>query len=84
MLRIRLSRVGKKKQPSYRIMVADSRAPRDGAFVEQVGTYNPLTNPPTVTLKQERLQHWLRIGALPSDSVTQILKTQAAREKAVT
>jgi small subunit ribosomal protein S16 len=82
MLRIRLSRVGKKKQPSYRIMVADITAPRDGAFIEQVGIYNPRTNPPTVSINQERVSHWLKAGAQPSDSVAQILRSQGGHEKA--
>lgn len=82
MLRIRLSRVGKKKQPSYRIMVADGRAPRDGAFVEQVGTYNPRTNPETVTVKEERVRYWLGVGALPSDAVAGILRRKGVLEKA--
>ena len=62
MLRIRLRRVGKKKQPSYRIVVADSRAPRNGAFVDQVGLYNPLVDPPAITLDEERILRWLRSG----------------------
>ena len=82
MLRIRLRRVGKKKQPSYRIVVADVRAPRDGAFVEQVGHYNPLTDPPTVVLDQEKVRHWLNVGAQPSDSVVRILRAQGVPEKA--
>jgi small subunit ribosomal protein S16 len=72
-LRIRLRRVGKKKQPQYRIVVADSRAPRDGAFIETIGTYNPLTNPATITLDEERARGWLEKGALPSDRAVKIL-----------
>jgi small subunit ribosomal protein S16 len=82
MLRIRLRRVGKKKQPSYRIVVADVRAPRDGAIVEQVGHYNPLTDPPTIVLDQEKVQHWLGVGARPSETVERILQTQGVLEKA--
>ena len=82
MLRIRLRRVGKKKQPSYRIVVADVRAPRDGAIVEQVGHYNPLTDPPTVVLNADKVKHWLRIGAKPSDTVGRILQSQGVIEKA--
>lgn len=82
MLRIRLSRVGKSKQASYRIMVADGRAPRDGAFVEQVGTYNPRTDPATVTLKEERVRFWLGNGALPSEAVAGILRRSGVVEKA--
>lgn len=73
MLRIRLRRVGKKKQPQYRIVVADSRAPRDGAFIETIGTYNPLTSPATITLNEDRAREWLGKGALPSDRAVKIL-----------
>ncbi len=76
MLRIRLRRVGKKKQPSYRLVVADSRAPRDGAFVETIGTYNPLTEPATVTIDEARARDWLSKGAVPSDRVTVLLAKQ--------
>ena len=73
MLRIRLRRVGKKKQPSYRVVVADVRSPRDGRFVDKVGFYNPLTDPPTVNIDQEKLQSWIKKGALPSESVGRLL-----------
>jgi small subunit ribosomal protein S16 len=73
MLRIRLRRVGKKKQPNYRLVVADSRSPRDGAFIETVGTYNPLTQPATVTVKEERVREWIGKGAVPSDRAAKIL-----------
>ena len=82
MLRIRLRRVGKKKRPSYRIVVADVRAPRDGNFVEQVGHYDPLTNPPTVVLDQDKTKHWLSVGAQPSETVGRILQSQGLVEKA--
>ena len=82
MLRIRLKRVGKKKQPSYRIVVADVRAPRDGAFVERLGHYNPLTDPPTVVINEEKVRHWLSVGAKPSDTVGRILQKQGVLEKA--
>ena len=82
MLRIRLRRVGKKKQPSYRIVVADIRAPRDGAIVEQVGHYNPLTDPPTVVVDHDKVRHWLGVGAKPSDTVERILQAQGVVEKA--
>jgi small subunit ribosomal protein S16 len=82
MLRIRLRRVGKKKQPSYRIVVADIRAPRDGAIVDQVGHYNPLTDPPTIVLDEEKVQHWLGVGAQPSDTVGRILQKKGVTEKA--
>lgn len=82
MLRIRLFRVGKKKQPSYRIVVADARSPRDGAIVEQVGIYNPLTDPATVVIDNEKVQKWIGVGAKPSDTVQRLLDRQAAPEKA--
>ena len=82
MLRIRLRRVGKKKHPAYRIVVADVRAPRDGAIVEQVGHYDPLTDPPAIVLNAERVKHWLEVGALPSDTVNRILVKQGVVEKA--
>jgi small subunit ribosomal protein S16 len=82
MLRIRLRRVGKKKQPSYRIVVADVRSPRDGAIVEQVGIYNPLTDPATVVLDAEKVQAWISKGARPSDTVQRILASQGVSQKA--
>ena len=82
MLRIRLRRVGKKKQPSYRIVVADVRSPRDGRFVDQVGHYNPLTDPPTVVVNEEKTRHWLGVGARPTETVQRILQRQGVVEKA--
>ena len=73
MLRIRLSRVGKKGRPSYRIVVAEAKSPRDGSYLEWIGTYDPMQNPPAVTLKQDRALHWLRLGAQASDPVQRIL-----------
>ena len=81
MLRIRLRRVGKKKQPSYRIVVADSRSPRDGDFVERIGHYNPREDPPAVTLDKDRARKWLRQGAQPSDAVQRIFKWQKLDEE---
>ena len=80
MLRIRLRRVGKKKQPNYRLVVADSRAPRDGAFVETIGTYNPLTQPAVITIDEERAREWLSKGAKPSDRAAKILASQGIGE----
>jgi small subunit ribosomal protein S16 len=80
MLRIRLRRVGKKKQPMYRIVVADSHAPRDGAFVESLGYYHPLDNPSTIVLDNERARHWLDRGAMPSDRVAKLLAIQGVEE----
>jgi small subunit ribosomal protein S16 len=74
MLRIRLRRVGKKNQPSYRIVVADSRAPRDGVYIDQVGFYNPLTDPPTIRLDTEKASKWLANGAQPSEPVQRMLR----------
>lgn len=76
MVRIRLRRVGAKKQASYRIVVADSRSPRDGRFIEVVGFYNPRTEPETVTLQEDRALHWLSVGAQPSDAVRRLFKNQ--------
>ena len=80
MLRIRLRRVGKKKQPNYRLVVADSRAPRDGAFVETIGTYNPLMQPAVITVDEERAREWLSKGAKPSDRAAKILASQGIGE----
>ncbi len=74
MLRIRLRRVGAKKQPSFRVVVADQRAARDGAFVEQIGRYNPRTDPPTVEIDEDKALKWLRDGAQPSEAVERLLK----------
>lgn len=76
MLSIRLSRVGKKKQPFYRVVVIDRKRARDGRFVEIVGTYNPLKNPPDVQLDVERVKHWLGHGAQPSDTVRSFIRKQ--------
>ena len=73
MLRIRLRRVGKKKRPAYRVVVADSRAPQKGAFIEIVGLYDPLTEPATVNIDQEKVQKWLQEGAQPSETVAKLL-----------
>jgi small subunit ribosomal protein S16 len=68
-VRIRLKRMGAKKKPFYRIVVADSRAPRDGRFIEEIGYYNPLTSPKTVKIDVEKAEKWLSVGAQPSDTV---------------
>ncbi|MGK2878201.1 MAG: 30S ribosomal protein S16 [Solirubrobacterales bacterium] len=77
MVRIRLTRVGSKKNPIWRIVVADKRSPRDGRVIENVGTYNPQTDPSTVTLKQDRVEHWIAKGARPTDTVLKLMKTQS-------
>ena len=69
MVKIRLRRTGAKKKPSYRVVVADSRSPRDGRFIEIIGHYNPRTEPVTFNLKEDRALHWLSIGAQPTDTV---------------
>ena len=74
MLRIRLRRVGSKKNPSYRVVAADSRAARDGRFVEHLGHYNPQTDPPTIVIDEDRTLKWLRQGARPSEAVERMLK----------
>ena len=81
MLRIRLRRVGAKKQPSYRVVVADSRAARDGSFVEQIGHYDPLTDPPTVVIDEDKALKWLRQGAQPSEAVQRMLKRLGTLER---
>lgn len=75
MVRIRLRRVGAKKQPSYRVVVTDQRSPRDGRFIETVGHYNPRTEPATLVLKDERVLFWLSQGARPSEAVDRMLKS---------
>ena len=74
MVKIRLMRVGMKGAPSYRVVVADARSPRDGRIIENIGWYNPLTEPSTITIDTERAQHWLNVGAQPTDSVRSLLK----------
>ncbi|MCL6480541.1 MAG: 30S ribosomal protein S16 [Firmicutes bacterium] len=76
MLVIRLSRFGKKKKPFYRVVVTDKRRPRDGRFVEIVGTYDPLKKPAEVRLDAERVKYWLGCGAQPSDTVRSLLRAQ--------
>ena len=74
MVKIRLRRMGAKKAPFYRVVVADSRSPRDGRCVEEIGTYDPLTNPATVTVDVEKAQNWIKNGAQPTDTVRGLLK----------
>ncbi|WP_283617983.1 30S ribosomal protein S16 [Ligilactobacillus hohenheimensis] len=80
-VKIRLKRMGSKKRPFYRIVVADSRSPRDGRFIESVGTYNPLTEPETVTLEEDQIMSWLNNGAQPSATVKNILSRQGIMKK---
>lgn len=74
MVKIRLKRVGAKKAPFYHIVVADSRSPRDGKIIEQIGTYDPMTNPATIVVNQEKLATWTKNGAKPTDSVKSLLE----------
>ena len=73
MVKIRLRRVGSKKKPSYRLVVADARAPRDGAFIDILGYYNPLTDPETVVIAEDKARHWLEKGAQPTDTAARLL-----------
>jgi small subunit ribosomal protein S16 len=75
-VKIRLARRGAKKRPFYRIVIADSESPRDGRFLEAIGTYNPLKDPAEVTLKTERVEYWIGQGALPTTTVKNILKKE--------
>ena len=74
MVKIRLRRMGAKKAPFYRVVVADSRYPRDGRFIEEIGTYDPRQNPAAVNIDVERTQAWIRTGAQPTDTVRDLLK----------
>ncbi len=80
-VKIRLKRMGAKKKPFYRIIVADSRSPRDGRFIEALGTYNPLTNPASINVKEEETLSWLAKGAQPTDTVRNILSKAGIMEK---
>ena len=74
MVKIRLRRLGAKKAPFYRVVVADSRYPRDGRFIEEIGTYNPLSDPAEIKIDSERAQQWIKNGAQPTDTVRALLK----------
>lgn len=81
MVKIRLRRVGSRNRPLYRIVVADSRSPRDGAFIEIIGHYNPLTDPETVDIDEEKAVKWLSRGAQPTDTVSRLLAKRGIKEK---
>ena len=81
MLKIRLRRTGARNQPSFRVVVADSRAARNGAFVDYLGHYNPRTEPPTIVIDEEKARKWISQGAQPSDSVRQLLRTLSTMER---
>ena len=80
-VKIRLKRMGAKKAPFYRIVVADSRSPRDGRFIDQIGTYNPLTTPAEIKIDEEAAQKWLNNGAIPTDTVKNLFSKAGIMEK---
>ena len=75
-VKLRLRKMGKKKQPVYKVVAADSRSPRDGKFIEAIGLYNPKTDPATINIKEERALYWLNVGAQPTDTVKNLLTNQ--------
>lgn len=81
MVKIRLRRTGRKNRPSYRVVVSDSRSPRDGKFVEIIGHYDPLTEPATVVINEEKALKWLRFGAQPTDTVRSLLSKLGIMDK---
>ena len=81
MVRIRLRRIGLKRQPTYRIVAADSESPRDGRFLEILGFYNPRTQPATIHMKEDRVFHWMKNGALPTESVGQVFKSAGVLDR---
>ena len=81
MVKIRLARAGRKKAPFYRVVVAESSSPRDGKFIEIVGTYNPLTTPSTINLKSERIDYWKSVGAQPSERVKKLIKAVESNQE---
>ena len=80
MVKMRLKRIGAKKKPFYRIIVADARSPRDGKFIEQIGTYNPLVNPSDISFDAEKAKKWLSDGVQPTDTVKKLLKIAGITE----
>ena len=81
MVRIRLRRIGLKGQPTYRIVAADKETQRDGRFLEILGVYNPRTDPATIQIKEDRVYHWMKNGAQPTESVAQIFRTSGTQER---
>lgn len=79
-VKIRLRRMGAKKAPFYRVVVADSRYPRDGRFIEEIGYYNPVSEPVQLTIDADRAKHWLSVGAQPTDTVKDLLKKSGVTE----
>ncbi len=82
MVKLRMARAGAKKRPFYRVVVTDSRSPRDGRFIEQIGTYNPHKDPAELKIKEDRLAHWLGVGAQTSDTLRRLVLKQAKNVKA--
>jgi len=80
MVKLRLTRVGAKKRPFYRVVVQDVRSPRDGRFIEQIGTFNPNTKPSEFTIKEDRLEYWLGVGAEPSETLKRLIKQRQVKE----
>ncbi len=80
-VKIRLKRMGMKKKPFYRVVVADIRSPRDGRFIEEIGYYNPMTSPAEIKINQERAKYWIGVGAQPTDTVKVLLKKTGAIEE---
>jgi small subunit ribosomal protein S16 len=80
-VKIRLKRMGQKKAPFYRVVVADSRSPRDGRFIEEIGTYNPVTQPAQINIQEDRAIHWLQTGAQPSDTVRNLFSKTGILKK---
>lgn len=80
-VKIRLKRMGQKKAPFYRVVVADSRAPRDGRFIEEIGTYNPVAQPAIVEINEEKALQWLSTGAQPTDTVRSLFRKQGLLQK---
>ena len=81
MVRLRLRRIGLKGQPTYRVVAADKESPRDGRFLEILGVYNPRTQPATIHLKEDRVYHWMKNGALPTESVEQVFKSAGVLDR---
>lgn len=81
MVRLRLRRIGLKGQPTYRVVAADKESPRDGRFLEILGVYNPRTQPATIHLKEDRVFHWMKNGALPTESVEQVFKSAGVMDR---
>lgn len=79
-VRVRLTRVGSKKNPIWRVVIADQRSPRDGRVIETIGQYNPQTDPSTIVIDRERLEHWLARGAQPTGTVKKLIRAAAGRE----